>query len=400
MLLERAMPEAAAVPGRRERMLSICFVAPHAWPALSGDARHRELGGAEVQQALLARQLAARGHRVTMICIDYGQPEGARVDGVTVLRCFRKDAGLPVLRFAHPRLTSMWRALAAASADVYYCRSASMWIGVVAEYARRNGARAVYAGASDKDFVEGLGGQIRLARDRWLFRRGMAAADAIVAQNEFQRSQCLATYGREPVVIPSCYALPRGAARGQGEQVLWVGMLHANKRPELFVELAARLPRRRFVMIGGPRAGDRGFYEAMATRARGVPNLEFCGFLPFAEVEKRFDRARVLVNTSEYEGMPNTFLQAWARGVPTVATVDAGAPGHKGVRGIEDLQEEVEKLFREEPWKAASRACRAYFARNHSCEEAIARYEDLFDHILETPRSPSARFPLHRGAGR
>jgi glycosyltransferase involved in cell wall biosynthesis len=287
MHLDSAMLEAAAVPGRRGRPLSVCFVAPHAWPVLSRDAAIQEVGGAEVQQALLARLLAARGTRVSMICLDYGQADGAVVDGVRVLKAFRKDAGVPVLRFAHPRLTSMWRALRAAAADIYYYRSASMWIGIVTEYCRRAGARAVYAGASDKDFVDGAGGQIGLARDRWLFRRGIAAADAVVAQNEVQRRHCLATFGREPLVIPSCYELPAGARPGQGDDVLWVGTLHENKRPELLLELARRLPRRRFVLVGGPRQGDRGFYASVEARARALPNVEFCGFLPLAEVEQR-----------------------------------------------------------------------------------------------------------------
>jgi hypothetical protein len=31
------------------------------------------------------------------------------------------------------------------------------------------------------------------------------------------------------------------------------------------------------------------------------------------------DRAVAMVNTSEYEGMPNVFLEGWSRGVPALA---------------------------------------------------------------------------------
>ena len=37
MFLESGEREAAAVRGRPEKALSVCFVAPHAWPALSRD---------------------------------------------------------------------------------------------------------------------------------------------------------------------------------------------------------------------------------------------------------------------------------------------------------------------------------------------------------------------------
>jgi len=364
---------ARAQAGELIRVLSVCFVAPHAWPVLSRDRRLPIVGGAEVQQAILARLLAARGHRVSMVCLDFGQPDRAEVDGITVHKAFRPEAGAPLIRFIHPRISSMWRALRAADADLYYYRSASMWVWLVAEFCRRHGRRAIYAGASDKDFVPGQGGQIRYARDRYLFQRGLAGVDLIVAQNERQRATCRATYGRDAVVIPSCYELPKEETSIIRDRVLWVGTLHANKRPEILLELAARLPQRRFVMIGG--AGpERAFYERIKSEAAKVPNVEFKGFLPLAEVEPWFDRAAVLVNTSLYEGMPNTFLQAWARGVPTVATVDVGAPVHRIAPDVDALAEEVENAF-DNP--ALGAVCREYFERSHSSRRVLERYEGL-----------------------
>ena len=358
-------------------MPSICFVAPQAWPVLSRDPHIPVVGGAEVQQAILARLLAAQGRAVSMICLDYGQPDGAQVDGVTVRKIFRQQDGVPVLRFLHPRLTSMWRALKEVDADIYYFRSAAMWVGVLAEFCRKAGKRLVYAGASDKDFERDQSGQIPYARDRWLYRRGLARADAIVAQNEYQRATCKQTYARDAVVIPSVYQLPKNGHAVEKDLVLWVGTVHANKRPGLLLELAQRLPQRRFVMIGGPGA-SRAFYDEIRSRAAAIPNLEFKGFLPLAEVEPWFDRARVLVNTSTYEGMPNVFLQAWARGVPTVATVDVGVAEHRVAPNVEALARGVEDSFAN---PALGDACREYFQRTHSSASVLARYNRLLDSL-------------------
>ena len=356
--------------------MHLCFVAPRAWPVLSGDPAIPIVGGAEVQQSLLARLFAAHGHRVSMICLDYGQPQGARVHGVEVLKFCRMGAGLPVLRFLHPRLTSMLRALREAAADIYYCRAASMWVGVLAEFCRRSGRRSVYAGASNKDFVPDVGGQLALARDRWLYRRGIARVDGIVAQNEEQRASLRTTHGRDAVVIPSYYEPPAQRERAaSADRVLWVGMVHENKRPELFLELAARLPHLRFVMVGGPRPGAHAFYERIRAQAAATPNVEMTGFLPLAQVEPWFDRARVLVNTSTYEGMPNTFLQAWARGVPTVATVDVGVPVHRVASDLDDLALQVQSAFNDAELGAS---CREHFERNHSGSHVLARYEEFF----------------------
>jgi glycosyltransferase involved in cell wall biosynthesis len=362
--------------------MHICFVAPQAWPVLSADPHLGEVGGAEVQQSILARLLAANGYRVSMICFDYGQPDRALVDGITVHKACRPDEGVPVLRFLHPRLTTLWRALLEVDADVYYTRAAGMLAGVVAEFCRRHGRRSIHAGASDMDFAADQRELIRYARDRWLYRRGVALADRIVAQNEVQRSSCRATYGRDAVVIPSCYQPPerRDGELPRKDSVLWVGVIRTGKRPQLLLELARRLPQRRFVMVGGPRGGDAALFERTRAEAATLPNVEFTGFLPLPEVESRFDAACLLVNTSDYEGLPNTFLQAWARGVPTLATVDAGTSAHRRFGDVEAGAREIEALLGDPAsWSDASERCRAHFERNHSGGETLARYGRLLE---------------------
>jgi glycosyltransferase involved in cell wall biosynthesis len=391
MLAEGAAAEDRPVEGFAKKP-HICFVAPYAWPIVSRDPTIKIVGGAEVQQAILARVFRRAGYQVSMICLDHGQPDRAEVDGITVHKVFKPDAGIPVLRFVHPRLTTMWRVMGEVNADIYYQRSAAHLTAVVAEFCRTHGKRSVYAGASDMDFVRGKQ-QIRYARDRWLFEHGLAAVDRIVAQNRKQQESCLQHYGRESTYIPSCYELPASSRVENADCVLWVATVHGWKRPEVLLEIARRLPQRKFVMIGGAATpGERlqpGYYEKIRDAAAQLPNLEFKGFLPLAQVEPWFDRGRVLLNTSVYEGMPNTFMQAWARGIPTVATVDVGArlkgrPFYPQIKDAEQGAAEIERLFTDQlHWARASARCREYFDGAHSSTQALARYEELFRSLTE-----------------
>jgi len=369
----------------------ICFVAPNTWPVFSCDPDNEFIGGAEVQQSILARALAGAGYRVSMICLDFGQPQGVLLDGVTVHKAHRPDAGLPVLRFVHPRITAMWRAMRAVDADVYYQRCSAMLTALVAVFCRSYSKRSIFASACDLDFLPGRQ-PIRYLRDRWLYERGLALVDRIVVQNETQQRNCRAHYGRESTQLPSCYELPAGVSPGTGDCVLWVGSIREPdyKRPELFLELARRLPQRRFVMIGGAggEGGTHACFERIRNAATALPNVEFTGFLPLARVEPYFDRARILVNTSVHEGMPNTFLQAWARGVPTVAFVDTGArlrgePLYQVVEGVEEAVGEVERLFTDEAhWARASARCREYFGSTHSPSRVLERFEGLLGELV------------------
>ena len=354
---------------------------------LSRDPSIQVVGGAEVQQCVIARLLADNGYRVSMISFDYGQPSPVLVDGITVFKSFRESSGIPVLRFLHPRLTTMWQVLREVDADVYYQRSSAMWTGVIAEFCRRHGKRSIYAGASDRDFEIGQE-QIIHGRDRWLYRRGIANVDRVVAQNPFQLESCRRNHKRDAVVIPSCYVPPAHAERATlgNDRVLWVGTIHGYKRPGMLLEIAERLPHRKFVMIGGPSIGGErlkaGYFEAMRDHAARLPNVEFTGFLPLAKVEPWFDRARLLVLTSVYEGMPNVFLQAWARGVPTVSTVDVGAPVNTVFTDAAQGAAKVEALLSNNAlWSQASSDSLAYFEHNHSSTQVLARYARLLEEL-------------------
>ena len=378
-----APPEGRGAPPRATRKPHVCFVALTAWPVLSGDTSIAMVGGAEVQQSVIAPALAARGYRVSMICLDHGQPDRAVVRGVTVHKAYSPEAGLPVVRFVHPRMTSLWEALKEVDADAYYQRTSAVSTGVTAAFCRRHDRYMIYAGASDVDFVPGRQ-DIEYLRDRKIFEWGLKRADRVFVQNEAQLTSLRANYGLHGLLIPNCYEPPAGERAGRGgDYVLWVATVRPSKRPELMLELARRMPQHRFVMIGGADPGRRAeeYHREIAAAAATLPNVEFKGFLPFAEAERWFDGARVVVNTSLYEGFPNTFLQAWSRGVPTVAFIDTGSraqgqPVYDIVADVDDMAVRVDRLMREDIlWEQHSHRAETYFRESHSVEAIAALYD-------------------------
>lgn len=366
----------------------ICFVAPTAFSILSGDKKIKAVGGAELQQAILSKALVKSGYRVSMICMDHGQDDLAEFDGVKVIKAYAPNAGIPILRFIHPRLTSIWRAMKRADADIYFQRTAGMLTGVVTAFCKRHEKKSIYSGAHDTDFVKNTS-LIRYRRDQWIYQFGLKNADLILVQNLNQGNLCRQNYGRESILVPNVYACPDEATNNATGYILWVSTIRTWKRPELFVELAKLYPQYRFVMVGGLGAGEQSLYDSVKEQASALDNFNFVGFVPFSQVEAYYDHARLVINTSDSEGFPNAFLQAWARKIPTVSFFDCGARFDDEPVGLlagsfEDMRLIVEELMTDnEKWLHHGSRCKTYFGSNHAIEHAVTIYRDIFSGLLK-----------------
>jgi len=363
----------------------LCFVAPAAYPVLAGSRLFPVVGGAEVQQSCLAREFVRRGYAVSMICMDYGQPDPCAVDGITVHRMHAPAAGLPVVRFLHPRLTSLWAAMGRADADIYYQRTQGALTAFVAAFSRSRGRFSVYASASDVDF-DPKAPFIRFGRDRALYRWGLRHVSGIAVQSERQRQTLARHYGRDATIVPSCYD-HTGTPSRPGGVILWVGTIKRIKSPELFIDLARRCPNYRFRLVGGGVPDESALFDSIRRKAGSLPNVEIAGFVALVEVEKHFDEGSLLVNTSATEGFPNTFLQAWSRGMPTVSFFDPGARWREHKVGevassLDDMANRVRSLMQDElRWRRAGSICHEYFSGRHSVGRAADAYEALFDRL-------------------
>jgi glycosyltransferase involved in cell wall biosynthesis len=81
------------------------------------------------------------------------------------------------------------------------------------------------------------------------------------------------------------------------------------------LELARRVPARSFVMV--LNRSDPGMFSRVA--AERPANLRIVERVTLRESEALFAGASAFVNTSEFEGFPNTFLQAAKHRVPVIS---------------------------------------------------------------------------------
>ncbi|MEZ5597008.1 MAG: glycosyltransferase family 4 protein [Pseudomonadales bacterium] len=298
--------------GHRDRSpggndLNICFVAHFAYGALAGDPGGH-IGGVERQTALMARWLAGRGHTVSVCTWQEGAPDDETVGGVRVLKTCKVDAGPPLLRFLHPRWTSLTAALRRADADLYYHNCAEAITGQTALWAKLHGRRFVYSVASDPETDPALP-ILGSLRERVLYRRGLRLADGIITQTQGQRDNLRRGFGLEATVLP----MPSDACAGTtlaclesartAPRVVWAGRIAPVKNLELFLDLARQLPEVGFDLVGGADQ-DADYAARMLGQAQALANVTVHGRLDREAVLQRYRHATLLLCTSHYEGFP------------------------------------------------------------------------------------------------
>lgn len=366
--------------------MKICFFGMDNLPVLAPEFAMHGVGGEQVQHTLLARSLVKMGHQVSMVVFDYGQPAQQEWDGVVTHRAFRPDAGLPILRFVHPRWTTTWRALKRADADIYYVSCAGMQLGLVALFCRRHGRKLVFRVAHDSD-CEPDSLLIRYWRDKKLYEYGLRRAHSILVQSRQQQHALMTNYHRKSTVAKMLVQSP-SVKQDIEVDVLWVNNLRDFKRPDLLVELARRLPKISFRMIGGKLEGYSQLYDEIKKQVQGVPNIQFLGRVPYAEMGKNYARARVFVNTSDSEGFPNSYLQAWVNGTPTIAFFDPdGVIGRhnlgRAVRTLDEMIEAVASLVSDHQLREEySAQCLRYMSDNYSETKVLSTYVDSMEALL------------------
>lgn len=376
-------PARTELPKRNEtRSPSVGFVATsYATVDLLLGKNTGHVGGAELQQVLLAQSLKTRGWRVVFLIADETGDRGSYgTNEFEIIVAFGRG-GLPGLRFCFHKLPGLWRAMRKANCDVYVTRGRSWLVGAAAIYAKMRHRGSVYWSASAPD----------VRRKRWpwrayfglpaiLERYGVAHAHLMVTQSEEQRVTAQHELHRDSVVIPNLVASETTRWTG-GSGVLWVGEMRPIKRPWVCLEVAQLLPDVPFRMIGGSDESDPSLLERVKNSAKNLPNVSVVGHVPFEKVGAYFDQSDLLLCTSESEGFPNTFLQAWNRGVPVVSTVDPNRTIERfglGRVGADpaDLAEHIAALMRDSGTRLAiGERARDYVYKHHHPDIVVPKLE-------------------------
>lgn len=364
-----------------------------------------KMGGAEHQTLLLARGLAELGHEVVFLATKSDQKDEFSKGKITILNTpGRRKVGWK----KHKQLVA--KAIQESKPDLCYVRVFDD-LAAIMPPCKQAGVPVVSMSVHWTQTSPLLLGHHTLGTiwhllsmntffhliSFWSIRSSAAhICNSKTLQRRIQR-----WFSRKPIGMiynGSPVPPPQDVHKGSTGQVIWVNNLKRFKRPEVFIELARRLPQYRFVMIG--RIYDGGYGRKMEKALQQAsPNLEYLGPLPIDQVNEKISQSDLLLYTSlPVEGFGSSFTQAWLRQVPTVSLsfeLD-GILERENIgrcsRDFEQLVTDVKELMEDGSLRRdMGQRARAYAVRHHSAERMIADYEALFKEIVRNSAVNTSR---------
>jgi glycosyltransferase involved in cell wall biosynthesis len=305
--------------------MKICF-----WGDISGAIKGTTIGGGELQMALLAKSLAKEGHEVVIID-PYSKESFVTEEGIQVFNIPGWNKGLPVIRMFWNRIPALYKLLVKQKADYYYVRMRS-YLNLISYMASRKAkGKFLQAVASDIDLLS--------LRDKYkyeykanfraykyfshhlpndiIFKYLLKRADFIVLQHTGQVIK-MRIRGKK-VMFPNILDhqnLP--VADGEpGQYLIYVGSLTMLKGADKLYDIVNALKIAEPVMIVGQPNDSHA--KPIFEKLKELRNTDAKGRIQHSDTLKLIANAKALINTSDFEGFPNVFLEAWSMGIPVLS---------------------------------------------------------------------------------
>jgi glycosyltransferase involved in cell wall biosynthesis len=397
----------------------ICFVALYAYPLFNPAISHI-FGGAEVRAWFFGVGLSKfPNNEVSFVVLNHGQPEVEHYGLIKVYRhsYYRRTSSSVrgrlvgkvqdlLYRSQHPLASSLpighdkiaptkFIIYEKVDADLYCTFGVSNFSAELAAFCKRHRKRFMLFSSNDDDLSLDYYPDSRKKNAYGsigsLCYYTIMQADLIVTQTQKQSELLEKRFGRtsvtvfNPIELTPTEKIVRGLPK-ERHVALWIGKSDRIKQPEILLDLAILFPDIRFLMI--LNRSDSKIHEDVLRRR--PENLRIIESVEFGDIEKVFAQAFVLINTSIFEGFPNTFLQAGKFGVPILSLqVDPDGFIEKHGCGIvakgefEKLAHGVRRLLSEPSiHKAYSENIRRYVLSRHELNATVSRLNQILTEFL------------------
>ena len=282
-------------------------------------------GGSELQSYYIAQYLDKNKYDVFFISFDQSIDFYSVIDGYKI---YNINVNKTLKRFLNPYFLYFKKIktiLKNEKPDIVYRRMGSSIPGLLCLLKKGMSFKLVWACAHINEL-----NRLKLTKPKFLlniiddlFRiYGIIKSDKIIVQSYEQMKLLKYNFNRNSVLVRNFHPiLPKYIKKDiKSIQIIWIANLKIWKQPDLFIKLAKHFQAYEnvtFIMIGRPGIKHTS-YEINA-KIKELKNISYIGEQSIEVVNKLLSESHIFINTSLYEGFPNTFIQAWIHKVPVLS---------------------------------------------------------------------------------
>lgn len=340
-----------------------------------------KVAGIQLQQSIWAKTFIKNGWK--SFCLTTDKTESVNIYGIHFIPYHIPKNFVKCHLGMLAELYLMCKILTRIKPSVIVCRGSGSYLFFLSKLSKILGIKLVFFSASDVNFIKGKDIINSSNLYTYMYRKSIHNIDYFITQNVLQSTTLNKTYGKSSMTMFNIW--PSNSRTNDVEKLydaIWVANFRKLKRAEWFLSLAKNNPKQRFIICGGPL--DRTYYEQIERMSLDIPNLVFAGPRSLNDTSTLISQSKMLICTSEYEGFPNTFIQAWAVGVPVISTVDPSSVISNYDLGIHICSEQelhqsfVQIMEHESILYSKSYNIKNYFISHHSADFA---YDKLINYI-------------------
>lgn len=288
----------------------IAFIFPKDSSAIFNRKSEETFGGATVQMFMLAKEFSNYNDiNISCLVVEFGHKDEEIINGLKIHNTFSKNDNLFL------KIIKFHKAIQKIRPDVIVQHGLTIFSSLLAVYCKVFNIKFVYMFASD---VEADGYYQTNHKKAILFKLLIDYSDILVTQNQYQHNKIISKYNRYADILYNGFPV-NSSFNNKKDFILWVGRAEKLKQPEKFIKLASLNTNYKFVMICNKVVGQEDYFFNIDLLAKKIENLEFIPRVPFNEIEIYFKRAKIFINTSNYEGFPQAFIQATKNKVPIIS---------------------------------------------------------------------------------
>jgi len=153
----------------------------------------------------------------------------------------------------------------------------------------------------------------KLKLERLRRKMGIKKSNILIAQAELIRGKVKKVYNVSSgavILVPNPIPIPSNGfiMKSRTPLVIFLGRLDPIKRPWIFAEIARKLPDINFLLLG--KSHTPHIINPIMEKYKKIKNLKFLGLVTGKKKAYILSKAWILVNTSIYESLPVSFLEA------------------------------------------------------------------------------------------